>query len=277
MTHVDEGTLQAYLDGEVAPADRTALESHLTTCGACASELEELRHASAELAAALVGADVAAGMATALQEFQRRRAALGGAPAAATDSKRVAFVLRQPRTGRRRAPATLLKAAAVVLLLAGAASAAIPGWPLNDLISAALRDDPVEEVIPPAPDPPSVPSVVQAEPAPGTGVVLRPVNGAVTVAIVRPGASARIRVRWIDEASAATVRTTESAQLSTSPGHVEIRNVAGGEILVLLPRSLSSATVEVDGRVLLRKQDGVITHDGPVIEAGDDEVVFQAR
>jgi predicted anti-sigma-YlaC factor YlaD len=35
--------LSEYLDGTLAPPERTALESHLTSCAACAATLEELR------------------------------------------------------------------------------------------------------------------------------------------------------------------------------------------------------------------------------------------
>lgn len=36
--------LSEYLDGELAPAERTALEAHLASCGGCRTTLEELRH-----------------------------------------------------------------------------------------------------------------------------------------------------------------------------------------------------------------------------------------
>jgi anti-sigma factor RsiW len=39
----ETGVLRAYLDGEGTPEARTALASHLATCTACASELEQLR------------------------------------------------------------------------------------------------------------------------------------------------------------------------------------------------------------------------------------------
>src|SRR5882762_7889745 len=54
MSHVDEGTLHAYLDGELPPAERTALETHLAdsaTCGATLTEERALR----ERASAVLG------------------------------------------------------------------------------------------------------------------------------------------------------------------------------------------------------------------------------
>lgn len=54
MSHVDEGTLHAYLDGELTPADRAALEAHIAQCAACRERLGEER-ALRERASALLG------------------------------------------------------------------------------------------------------------------------------------------------------------------------------------------------------------------------------
>src|SRR5437879_7810887 len=35
MSHVDEGTLHAYLDGELPSAERATLEAHLEGCATC--------------------------------------------------------------------------------------------------------------------------------------------------------------------------------------------------------------------------------------------------
>jgi len=43
MSHVDEGTLHAYLDGELSPAERIGLEQHLAQCAACRTQLAEER------------------------------------------------------------------------------------------------------------------------------------------------------------------------------------------------------------------------------------------
>jgi len=52
MSHVDEGVLHAYLDGELAAAERTALERHLADCATCRARLDEERalvHRASEL------------------------------------------------------------------------------------------------------------------------------------------------------------------------------------------------------------------------------------
>jgi len=54
MSHVDEGTLHAYLDGELPSAERTAVEAHLVECATCRANLIEER-ALRERASALLG------------------------------------------------------------------------------------------------------------------------------------------------------------------------------------------------------------------------------
>jgi putative zinc finger protein len=43
MSHVDEGTLHAYLDGELAPVERERVDTHLKGCTACQGRLAEER------------------------------------------------------------------------------------------------------------------------------------------------------------------------------------------------------------------------------------------
>jgi len=54
MSHVDEGMLHAYLDGELPSAERTALEAHLADCASCRANLTEER-ALRERASAVLG------------------------------------------------------------------------------------------------------------------------------------------------------------------------------------------------------------------------------
>lgn len=43
MSHVDDGALHAYLDGELSPAERVELEAHLAGCAACRTRLADER------------------------------------------------------------------------------------------------------------------------------------------------------------------------------------------------------------------------------------------
>jgi hypothetical protein len=54
MSHVDEGTLHAYLDGELAPVERERVDTHLKGCPACQARLAE-EQAILERASRLLG------------------------------------------------------------------------------------------------------------------------------------------------------------------------------------------------------------------------------
>src|SRR4051812_28736408 len=63
MSHLDEGTLHALLDGELELSEVSEIQMHLGTCVACGSRLQEVKQVLAE-ADRLVGAiDVPAGAA----------------------------------------------------------------------------------------------------------------------------------------------------------------------------------------------------------------------
>lgn len=51
MSHVDDGTLHAYLDGEIGERERERIEAHLADCDVCRERLDEAR-ASGQLASA---------------------------------------------------------------------------------------------------------------------------------------------------------------------------------------------------------------------------------
>ena len=54
MSHVDDGTLHAYLDGELPPVERGRLEAHVAECSTCRTQLDEER-ALVERASRLLG------------------------------------------------------------------------------------------------------------------------------------------------------------------------------------------------------------------------------
>jgi hypothetical protein len=55
MSHIDEGLLHAYLDGETAGAERSGLEQHLEGCAECRDRLEQARALRDRSAAILSG------------------------------------------------------------------------------------------------------------------------------------------------------------------------------------------------------------------------------
>ncbi|MEX2608543.1 MAG: zf-HC2 domain-containing protein [Gemmatimonadota bacterium] len=226
MNHVHEGVLQAWLDGELTASERSGVAEHLQGCLACRDHAAELRAAAERLGAALAFLDTA--------------------PPA---------TLAAPR--RRRSFATafgggLARAAGLVLLLAGGAAALIPGSPVRSLIVDAWRSlgAPVDTVVE---APPAEP--VQEEIAARGGVAVTPVDGAVRVNLVAPSSDVHIRVQLVDaeQAEVDAERTGPAYGLTGGRGWIHIAGIEAGRVTVQIPRSVHTATVEVDGRVLVRK------------------------
>ena len=48
MSHLDEGTLHALLDGELELAEVREIQTHLGTCAACDSRLQDVKQFLAE-------------------------------------------------------------------------------------------------------------------------------------------------------------------------------------------------------------------------------------
>lgn len=295
MIHADDGLLQAHLDGEMLEIDRIALESHLGVCAACRAEQDELGRASQLLHATLVASDEVAGTMAALEGFAARRHALDGAPAAANGATpldaprpiRPRTRQRGATTGRplRLARGGLLKAAALALLLAGAASAAVPDWPVRQLIDA-VRARLADEVEPlPAASEPAAPAAAEpADPAAQERIepayLLEPANGTLRIGLRSVADDALIHLRLVDEPKA-TIRPGDREQSGiesrTGRGWIELRNLGAGDIHVDLPRWADSLTVQVNGRTYFQKRGDQTRSPGPIVTSHPDAYVFRAN
>lgn len=122
MAHLDDGTLQAFLDDELGPADRASVAEHLLGCDRCQSAHEALTRASALFtqSASVLDVEPAAGV---------RAGAAGQGHASEGHASR--------RRARARI-ATVVKAAVLVIAVAAAASAAVPGSPVHDWVTRAV-------------------------------------------------------------------------------------------------------------------------------------------
>ncbi len=243
MKHLDEGTLQALADGELPQGERRAAEAHLAACGACAAELASLRSDRSVLSAALARADVTPPTAAAQMSLRRRRAAAG------------------PWAGEARR--ALLRAAVLVLALGGVAAAAVPGWPLREMIERAVAP------APPAAAPGLAPAPAMAAPvpapAPAAGISILPDDGEVRVVLNGAAAGLRVHTRVsggeLVEVSAAGAAA--GARFRTGPGRIEVLDAGAGEVRIALPRGARAAVVEVDGRVYVAKEGERLRVMGP--------------
>lgn len=235
MTHVEQGKLQAYLDGEVGAAASADIENHLSICAACAAELTQLKSAAQLFAAALRGIDVPA-------------------PARQAPAPQV-FAL----PGRARRPAMAFARAAMLILgVAALASATIPGSPVRDWLTNALRGIGILQepaVKPAAVEQQAAPATAPA-PVPEASLSLDPAGGNVLVVIKTSGAIAGVHVKLVDGPKA-LVRASGAAagaRFRTGPGRIEITGVTGGEVNVDIPKSALGARVEVDGKVIFQNR-----------------------
>jgi hypothetical protein len=258
MTHVDEGTLLAHLDGELDDGPAGEVERHLQECGECRAEMERLHHAVRLFSTTLAETVV---------------------PAPAT-SDLSAQALRR-RSGQRTRNwrwQDLSRAAVLVLGFTAVASATIPGTPVNRWIR-----DLVEPPTRLAVDTDTVAATAAAlEAAPEelaieSGVSVLPEQGAVRV--VLRGASDQLRVKAVlvdgPRAGVYASGSAAGARFSTGPGVIEVVGAAGGELRIELPHAARVATVDVNGRRYLSKDGAQLRVTVPVDESADAEVGFR--
>lgn len=259
MTHVDEGTLLAHLDGQ-SGEEREEVAAHLAACPICAAELRSLRDMTAELHGALTLGDIAPPVAAA------RAAVFAARPTPVLD------IGRGVRLGRFRVG--LLQAAMLALVLAGVVGAAIPGTPLRlwveSVIAAVAGEAPAPatspvQVVPPSPVV-AEPDVVDEE----TGV--RAKDGRVRVVLHDPPENARVVIR-LGEEDLATISAT--ADFQTSAGLMEATGIGAGDISITLPRSGVTGTVEVDGRILVRREAAAYTYIEPGATVQGDVITLR--
>lgn len=267
IRHLDEGTLQALLDGEVPPVERAAAEAHLASCPACAAELKELRAAHESVSLLLGRVDAPAPVAQAQMSFRGRRAATA-APAPS-------------RFGE--ATRALLRAAALVLGLAGVAAAAVPGSPVREWIeetilpseASTIAEEPtVLEETPPAPAAEEEAAARRALPA----VLGDPVDGRITVDLTGIASGVRVRLGWTRDTLAAvyTTRLGRDDKFVTGPGSIGLRGAAGGEVVVEVPVGVG-ANVRVNGRSWATGDGRTFRVTAPDAEERGGEWTFQVR
>jgi anti-sigma factor RsiW len=264
MTHATDGLLQAYLDGEIDSQAAAELSDHLAGCHACAAELDTLRHVGEAVHQAL-GLLVAPPA-----PLLRARAII----AAERRAARHGFAGRLSRLGARG----IAKAAMLVLALAGAGAAAIPGSPVRRALETTFARvaELFREPAPPVADAPA-PTLDAPAPLLTRGAAVLPADGRVRVVLHAPAQDTDITVRLVDapRAEIATATAEGGVRFRTGAGRIEVAGLSPGAITIMIPRHVRQATIEIDGRVHVYKQGGVLHLSGPAGPQSGDEVSFR--
>lgn len=214
MKHLDDGTLQAFLDDELRPDERAEAAEHLLGCPRCRGAKDELAQAHAVFSEAVSVLDVEA------------------------PDRDPPAEIRKTGTAAR----SFARAAGLVLLLAAAAAAAVPGSPVREWIRGTADEEPVEAPAPEAvpPDPASVTPVgVSLDAAQPVDVILTGLERT-TVRLVK-GTGEGVRVT--------AVGADTDPAFRTATGTIEVRDGVGGEIHVRWPTSLETARLVVNGEL----------------------------
>jgi hypothetical protein len=264
MTHAEYGTLLAYVDGELDETNVSALESHLEACSGCREELADVRHLSDEASQALGLISAAPPIAEARARVEARIAA----------QRRRRFVPRW-----EFATAGLLKAAAVVLVVAGAASAAIPGSPVRRWAASLFDrtgDASSQTTQPQAVTPIEPQSPTQEPPATSVPMILHADAGRIRVSVHRTDPAADVTVRVVDGDEGQIRPVSDGTRFRSGEGYVDVYDISKG-VLIEIPRDLAGATVEVDGRLIFRKEGASVRIFEPATEDPGGDYVFHGR
>ncbi|NJD09953.1 MAG: hypothetical protein FIB01_05730 [Gemmatimonadetes bacterium] len=268
MNHAAEGLLQAYLDGEATGRAAAEIDGHIAGCEECRAELERMRSRSLLVSSALKRLD---------------QPALETAPAQAW-WRMQARARRPGEQLRGRFTIGALTRAAAILLVCAGTLAALPGSPVRKLLTRLFEDAaPPVRVTPPTPAATAPSKTVPAPAAPGRvalpGVTLAPSEGRVRVLVWSAQRGATIRVTLVegDRVSVEAGSDAEDVRFRTGRGRIEVMNLGSAEAVIRIPRSLRSASLDVDGRQWLYKDGDRLRVSGPVVEQSPDAVVFRAN
>lgn len=261
MVHTAEGTLQAYLDGEIADAAARALSDHVAGCAACAAELEALRSTNSRVGEAL---------------------ALLDGPLPAPMMRARAAIAREGRYGTRRMARIgawgLAKAAMLTLVLAAAGVAAIPDVrrALETTFSrvvALFSSEQERTAVPAEPAPIDAPAVTPGD-VPGASFVT-PASGRVEIVLEAPTGVVEVVVELVaGEQAQVRTATDDPVRRRVGNGRLELIGLGTGVVTIGIPRDVRTATVEVDGVVRVYKEGDLLRAVGSEAVARGSEVRF---
>jgi hypothetical protein len=237
--HMDQGRLQAWLDGELPPPDATSVSNHLEGCAVCRDAVRELEALEAAASGAISLLDPPSpDLEAALWDVRRRRA-------------------RTRAAGHRQ---RLGAAAVVVLLLGAGAAVAMPGSPLRGWIEGLF-----EAEVASAPSP----AIETASPS-ALGVTVDLMDGSIVVVFHDAPEGMVLELEPVGEGRAG-VYAPAASRFRTAPGRVEVTVSGPGDLLrVRIPDSARHAEIRVHDRVVARVSDGDLLLPGAAGESAFD-------
>ncbi|HEU0014525.1 MAG TPA: hypothetical protein VFQ45_12620, partial [Longimicrobium sp.] len=223
----------------------------------CTGELAELRSLNARTSALLGLVEAPAPVLAAQASFARARR--GGAGRVFGGTRHLA------------------RAAALVVGFAGVAAAAVPGSPVRQWVEERIAPRPAAPapVLRPEEAPAAAPEALRAP----SGVSILPDAGRIRIVVTGSSPELRVRARLSSAPQASVLATgaAAGARFRTSPGRIEVMGAGAGEVRIDLPRTATSAFIEVNGRVYAAKEGDVLRALAPRVEGSTAaEPVFRA-
>ena len=257
MTHLDEGRLRPLLDGELSVRDAESARGHLDECDTCRALLAELEKASSVIGMALRHLDTVAPP-TGAKESVLARVGMGPGDA-------------------REARFTFARAAIIVLFFGAVVATALPASPVRgwfgagwdravELFTGTAAD---ESVALPAD------SALSTQAPESAGVRLEVETGELLVLLqdIEPGTE--LDVRFVDGFQAAAF-AAQPAHFRTAEGRIEVIG-GSGRIHVDIPRSVDVVSIQVNGRMYIRKVGDELDVAGPIVAQTPGEIRLRVQ
>lgn len=244
MSHLDEGVLHAYLDGELEGSGLRDAEEHLEGCPRCRTRLEEARRLEARVGATLEELEPAGDPEEARWEIRRRWA-------------------RRRSDARRR---SLSAAAALLLFVSAGVASAHPASPVRQWAASAWERVAGTE---PADGPAAMES--RSEEPGRAGVSTDLSDGRVIVDLGSPPDGAFLTA-VLGEGDRASVDVVGEGRFATAPGRLSVE-VVSGDVEVSFPVETREGRIRAHDRTLVTYRDGAWDLTGVDPETVEDREV----
>ncbi len=286
MTHPGEGRLRTLLDGELSDSDAESARGHLDECDSCQALLTRLGEASTVVGVALRHLDTVALPAGAKESVLVRvgmdpRDAREASSTSTAEPTRTLDITPAEPTAPPAPPVphrfAFARAAILVLFFGAVVATALPASPVRGWITSGW-DRAVELFTgTAADDSAAIPadSALSAQTPESGGVRLEVETGELLVLLqdIEPGTE--LDVRFVDGFRAAAF-AAQPARFRTAEGRIEVIG-GSGRIRVDIPRSVDVASIQVNGRMYIRKAGDELDVAGPIVAQTPGEIRFRVQ